>query len=129
MLTQRKLVNLASDLFSERQADNGGTFVKTAKWITNLRQDEKLRGLLEQHDISWKFNLSRALWWGGQFERLIAVVKSALFKVIGGAKLSWLELSEVLLDIETQINRRPLSYMEEDVQFPNLTPESFIHQR
>ena len=52
-----------------------------------------------------------------------------MFKVIGGAKLSWLELSEVLLDIETQINRRPLSYMEEDVQFPTLTPESFIHQR
>ena len=84
---------------------------------------------MEQHDISWKFNLSRAPWWGGQFERLIAVVKSAMFKVIGGAKLSWLELSEVLLDIETQINRRPLSYLEEDVQFPTLTPESFIHQR
>ena len=110
-------------------SDNGGTFVKAAKWITNLRQDEKLRGLLEQYDINWKFNLSRAPWWGGQFERLIAVVKSAMFKVIGGAKLSWLELNEVLLDIETQINRRPLSYVEDDVQLPTLTPESFLHQR
>ena len=41
-------------------SDNGGTFVKTAKWISELRRDEKLRGLLEQYDISWKFNLSRA---------------------------------------------------------------------
>ncbi len=46
-------------------SDNGGTFVKTAKWISELRRDEKLRGLLEQYDISWKFNLSRAPWWGG----------------------------------------------------------------
>ena len=71
----------------------------------------------------------RAPWWGGQFERLIAVVKSAMFKVIGEAKLGWLELNEVLLDIETQINRRPLSYVEDDVQLPTLTPESFLHQR
>ena len=52
-----------------------------------------------------------------------------MFKVTGGEKLSWLELSEVLLDIETHINRRPLSYVEDDVQFPTLTPESFINQR
>ena len=69
-------------------SDNGGSFVKTAKWITNLRQNEKLQGLLEQHAISWKFNLSCVPWLGGQFEILIAVVKSAMFKVIGGAKLS-----------------------------------------
>ena len=109
--------------------DNGGTFIKTARWISELRRDEKLRGLLEQHDISWKFNLSRAPSWGGQFERLIAIVKSAMFKVIGGAKLTWSELNEVLLDIETQINRRPLSYVEDDVELPTLTPESFLRKR
>ena len=67
--------------------------------------------------------------WRGQFERLIAIVKSAMFKVIGGAKLSWLELNQVLPDIEMQINRRPLSYVEDHVQLPALTPESFLHQR
>ncbi len=66
---------------------------------------------------------------GGQFERLIAVVKLAMFKVIGGAKLTWSELSDVLLDVETQINKRPLSYMEDDVELPTLTPESFLYQR
>ncbi len=66
---------------------------------------------------------------GGQFERLIAIVKLAMFKVIGGAKLTWSEQSDVLLDVETQINRRPLSYMEDDVELPTLTPESFLYQR
>ena len=66
---------------------------------------------------------------GGQFERLIAVVKLAMFKVIGGARLTWPELSDVLLDVETQINRRPLSYMEDDVELLTLTPESFLYQR
>ena len=92
-------------------SDNGGTFIKAGKWLRQLREDERLQGLLDGYDISWKFNLSRTPWWGGQFERLIGVVKSAMYKVIGGGVLSWTELSEVLLDVETQINRRPLSYL------------------
>lgn len=43
--------------------------------------------------------------------------------------LSWSELCEVVLDVETQLNRRPLSYVEDDVQLPLLTPSSFLFQR
>ena len=50
-------------------SDNGGTFVKASKWLEQIRKDEKLRGLLEGYEIKWKFYLSRAPWWGGQFER------------------------------------------------------------
>lgn len=110
-------------------SDNGGTFIKAEKWLRQLRKDERLQGLLEQHEITWKFNLSRAPWWGGQCERLIGVVKSSLYKTIGGATLTWPELSEVLLDVETQINRRPLSYAEDDVELPILTPSTFLYQR
>ena len=55
-------------------------------------------------DMSKKLNLSRAPWWGGQFERLIRVIKIATHKVIVGGVLTCYELSEVLLDVETQIN-------------------------
>lgn len=79
--------------------------------------------------IGWKFNLSRTPWWGGQFERLIGVVKSAMNKVIGGASLTWPKLSEVLLDVETQVNRRPLSYVEDDIELPTLKPATFLYQR
>ena len=73
--------------------------------------------------------MSRAPWWGGEFERLIGVVKQAMYKAIGGANLNWNELSEVILDVEVQINRRPLSYVEDDVQLPVLTPSSFLFQK
>ena len=59
-------------------SDNGKTFVATAKWLTRVRNNEKLNDWLAKHDIKWKFNLSRARWWGGQFERLIGVMKQAL---------------------------------------------------
>ena len=52
-----------------------------------------------------------------------------MHKTIGGARLNWQELSEVILDIEIQINRRPLCYMEDDVELPTLTPSTFLFQR
>jgi hypothetical protein len=103
--------------------------VKAAKWLAQAVKDERLHSHLEEYNITWKFNLSRAPWWGGQFERLIGIVKKAMHKTIGGATLNWQELSEVMLDIETQINRRPLCYMEDDVELPTLTPSTFLFQR
>ena len=102
--------------------------MKAARWIQTLRKAKRLKGYLQNHEIVWQFNLSRAPWWGGQFERLIGVVKQALYKAIGGAKLTFNELSEVILDVEDQINCRPLSYVEDDIQLPVLTPWSFLFQ-
>ena len=39
-----------------------------------------------------------------------------------------MELSEVVLEVKTQLNRRPLSYVEDDVQLPILTPATFLFQ-
>ena len=39
-------------------SDNGKTFIKAAKWLRQLRQDERLQELLEKYDIVWQFNLS-----------------------------------------------------------------------
>ena len=73
-------------------SDNGATFVAAAKWVKMLKQDEGLQDYLARNGISWQFNLSRAPWWGGQFERLVGLVKAALYKVIGHGQLSWKEL-------------------------------------
>ena len=110
-------------------SDNGGTFVKASKWLKGVQRDEKIQGFLEQQEIQWRFNLPRAPWWGGQFERLIGVVKRAFHKTIGATTLTWDELSDVILDVEVQINRRPLSYVDDDVQLPILTPSAFLFQR
>ena len=90
---------------------NRGTFAKAAKWLRSVRRNKKLQGYLEEQEIQWQFNLSRAPWWG----------ERALYKTIGAATPTWAELSEVLLDVEMQIKGRPLNYVEDDVQLPTLT--------
>ena len=92
-----------------------------------MMQDEKFQNFLAYQGIKWQFNLSRAPWWGGQFERMVGLVKGALHKCIGNGLLSWTELKEVLLDIEVALNNRPLSYVDEDIQLPLLTPSSFLY--
>ena len=40
--------------------------------------------------------------------------------------LKWSELEEVLLDIEVKLKNRPLTYIEEDLEYLVLTPNSVI---
>ena len=82
---------------------------------------------LAENSIKWKFNLSRAPWWGGQFECLIGLFKNAFYKSIGNGMLRFPELEEVVLDVEVALNNQPLSYLEDDVQLPVLTPNSLLH--
>ena len=107
-------------------SDNGSTFIGAAAWIRQVKEDEKLNDFLAHHQIVWKFNLSRAPWWGGQFERMVGLVKAAMRKTIGNASLDFNELKEVILDVEVALNGRPLSYVEEDLQLPILTPNSLM---
>ena len=108
-------------------SDNGKSFVAAAKWLNALMKDEKLQDYFAHHLIKWKFNLAKAPWWGGQFERLVGIVKQALYKSIGRAILDFDELEEVLLDVEIAVNNRPLSYVEDDVQLPVLTPNLIMY--
>ena len=103
-------------------SDHGKMFVGAA----TILSDEKVHDYLAKYRIMWQFNLSRASWWGGQFERLIGLVKRALYKSIGSGLLTWAELQDVLLDVEVASNNRPLSYVEDDPQQPVLTPNSLL---
>ena len=112
--------------FTQIYSHNRRTFIATANWLKKVRKDERLNTFLSTHEITWQFNLSRAPWWGGQFERLIGVMKGAFYKTVGQGQLSWDELSEVLLDVEIVLNNRPLSYAEDDIQLPTLTPNALL---
>ena len=108
-------------------SDNGSTFVAASKWLKKILKSEALENYLSSRNIRWQFNLSRAPWWGGHYERLIGIVKRSLHKTVGRAKLTLSELEEVLLDVETILNNRPLSYVEDDIQMPILTPNSLMY--
>ena len=62
---------------------------------------------------------------GGQFERLIGLIKQILFMAIGKAHLKWAELEEVLL-VLVNLNNRPLTYIEDDIAHQPFTPNSIL---
>ena len=96
-------------------SDNGGAFKATADWIRNLRRSERLHDYLAQQEITWKFNVSKAAWWGAIYERLIKGIKGVLHKTLGRTHLSFAQLETIVLDIERHMNNRPLTSVESEV--------------
>ena len=107
-------------------SDNGSMFIAVAKWPKKVKEDEKFHSFLSDQSIAWCFNVSRAPWWGGHFERLIGLFKSSFHKSVGQVPLSWDELCEVVLDIEVSLYYQPLSCVEDDPQFPTQTLHSLL---
>ena len=92
-------------------SDNGKTFKAATKSI---------------QDVKWIFNVPKALWWGGVFERIVRSTKRCLRKIIGQAKFSQDELLTAIVEVDMVINSRPLSYMSaNDLEEP-LTPSHLI---
>lgn len=60
---------------------------------------------------------------------MAGLLKSSFYKCIGNGLLTWPELCEIVLDVEVALNNRPLSYLEEDIQLPVLTPASCSSSR
>lgn len=49
-----------------------------------------------------------------------------MYETVGKGCLKWHEMQEVLQYGETGLNNRPLSYVEDDIQAPTLTPNSML---
>ena len=96
------------------------------KWLANIHKEQKLHDFLRSEMIIWKFNIPKAPGWAGQFERLIGLNKARLYRTIGKAMMTWAKLEELLLDIEIILNNRPLTYIEEVIDYSILTPNSLI---
>ena len=78
---------------------------------------------LSKEKIIWKFSLFRA---PVQDKRLIGLTKQSLYKSIDKSLLTWSELEEVLLDVEVNLNNRPLTYIEQYLEYSVLTPNSTL---
>ena len=57
---------------------------------------------------------------------MIGLTKQSLFKSLGKTSLSWNELESILLDVEVNLNNRPLTYIKGNIQYPILTPNSML---
>lgn len=107
-------------------SDNGKTFKAAAKYLDAVFKDGSVQEHLTGIGITWQFNVERAPWWGGAFERMVRSTKRCLRKLIGRAQFSHDELSTALAEIEAVINSRPLSYLSSDDVEEPLTPSHLI---
>lgn len=85
-----------------------------------------MQGYLASQGIRWIFNVERAPWWGGAFERMVRSTKRCLRKIVGRSKLTSDELRTALIEIEAVINSRPLSYVSSTDCDEPLTPSHLI---
>ena len=107
-------------------SDNGRTFKAASKVIRDVTSDMSVRRHFADVGVEWKFNLERARWWGGIFERLIKCVKRCLKKTLGRTSLTYDELSTVTTEIEAVLNSRPLTYVDSDDLEESLTPSHLL---
>jgi len=107
-------------------SDNGKTFKAAARYVRSLFDHPKLQCYTSNAGIEWSFNLEKAPWWGGIFERMIKSVKRCLRKTIGRARVTYDELITAITEVEGILNSRPLSYVStEDFEEP-LTPSHLL---
>ena len=95
-------------------SDNGKTFRGSSKEIVKIARSKEVLRYLAINGVSWRFIVEKAPWWGGFWERLIQSVKRCMKKSLGRTTLSYDELNTLLVEVESVINSRPLTYVEDD---------------
>lgn len=112
-------------------SDNAKTFKSSSCEIRKICRSTEVQRYLTNNQITWRFIIEKASWWGGFYERMVQSVKRTLRKVIGRSSLQYDELNTLLVETESIINARPLTYVEDDQEGLTyaLTPSHMIYGR
>uniref|UniRef100_A0A1I7V2F0 Integrase catalytic domain-containing protein n=2 Tax=Caenorhabditis tropicalis TaxID=1561998 RepID=A0A1I7V2F0_9PELO len=95
-------------------SDNAPTF-KLGYSIVNIglktlvNKSATLTSYLAEKEIDIKLITPFSPWKGGVYERLIAIAKNMIFKVIGTSRVSFLELESLIIEAEIILNSRPIT--------------------
>ncbi|KHJ89107.1 Pao retrotransposon peptidase [Oesophagostomum dentatum] len=113
--------------------DNAPTFLLGEEilnqTVTEIEQDEEIRGFVSRKAIEWRHITPYAPWQGGFYERLIQSVKRSTQKAIGIRKLEADSLRTLLTEVEACLNNRPLTYQEEEYDgISGMRPIDFIQK-
>ncbi len=85
-------------------------------------RSESLRSYARRNSIDWRYILELAPHWGGFYERLNRLVKTALRKIIWKSELNYEEIETILIQIESVLNSRPLCYVDDTDLSEPITP-------
>ena len=111
-------------------SDNAKTFRSVEQQISLPKSDwEQI--MAGYTDITWKFNVTRAAWWGGFFERVVRMFKDKLKRSF--SRQHWpseLHAVSALKTIEAAINSRPLGHVSMDIKDGRpICPIDFLHYK
>ena len=107
-------------------SDSAKTFKAAAKLIQTVFNDKEVKDYLLHSGVEWKFNLEKAPWWSGLFERMVKSTKRCLRKMIGQAKFSYDEMYTAIVEVEAIINSRPLTFLNSSDTEEPLTPSHLL---
>ena len=112
-------------------SDNAKVFKAASAVIKKVVRAPEVKRYLLNNQITWDFIVEKAPWWGGFWERLVGSVKRCLKKTIGRSTLTFEEMRTLLVEIESTLNNRPLTYVYDDTEGISqpLTPASLIYGR
>ena len=111
-------------------SDNGSTYLSAAEGLRSLIESPTVKEELGRRSVSWRFIPKRAPWFGGFWERLIGLSKTAIKKVLGRRHVSLLILETITVEIEATLNDRPLTFVSSELGDPEpLTPAHLLHGR
>jgi len=95
-------------------SDNGRTFKCAAQKLTSI------------FPTSWSFNIERAPWQGGVWERLVRCVKTALRFSLASCSSNIQSIETLAYYCENVVNSRPLSYFNANDEEHPITPNHFL---
>ena len=111
-------------------SDNGSTYLSAADELHTLMELPEVKDELGKRGVSWQFIPKRAPWYGGFWERLIGLTKTAIKKVLGRRHVSLPTLEMIIVEIEAILNDRPLTFVSSEFGDPEpLTPAHLLHGR
>ena len=112
-------------------SDNAKTFKSACKQIRKISQSIAVKEVLTKKGMEWRFIPNRSPWFGSVYERMVRTVRSCLRKTIGRAMLCFEELNTILVEVETIVNNRPITYVHDDNEGIShaLIPSHFIYGR
>ena len=89
-------------------SDNATNFTSTSNILKKLAQSPEVVRTLNENSIKWEFIPPNAPWQGGNWERLIGLMKKELNKLTRNGIFSKEDFEKHLLEIEFILNTRPL---------------------
>ncbi|VDM53799.1 unnamed protein product [Angiostrongylus costaricensis] len=114
-------------------SDNASNFLLSEQILQDtilpVSNDSSLASTMETRGVTWRTITPYAPWQGAFYERLIKSVKYSLYKVLQKTIPTTEELETLLVEIQGNLNSRPLTYQEEGPDnFVALRPIDFIQR-